>query len=248
MGEIRTKIAQEESGFAEASAEDKAQVENYATLLAARATYNTLLAQQEEERLKGLAAEVDALIANLATVEITDEAVATVRSAYNALEEGAKQYVTKLGELEAAEAQIIAAKVAEVESIINAIGNVTLDSAEKIQAAKDAYNALSAEAKEMVSNKDLIDNAEEALKALKKSQADTYLAKMRHDSDFVQGIDWYYTSVMPFYDEYWGADVRCFMLPYLGIDQSSGDAWLRLIFNYTDDDWVFFEDLIINLN
>ena len=56
-------------------------------------------------------------------------------------------------------------------------------------------------------------------------------------------MKFYYPSAFKFYSNgSWAADVRCFMLPYLGMDKDS--SWLRLIYNYTDDDWVFFEKIL----
>lgn len=65
------------------------------------------------------------------------------------------------------------------------------------------------------------------------------------EEDFVRGINFYYAKGFPYYKQfgYWGADVRPFVLPYMGLQ--GDNAWIRLILNYTSNDWVFFEKVTI---
>ncbi|MBQ7873883.1 MAG: InlB B-repeat-containing protein, partial [Oscillospiraceae bacterium] len=60
---------------------------------------------------------------------------------------------------------------AEVESLISAIGEVTLESEDAIKAAREAYDALTDEQKALVENYDVLEAAEKALDALKNPQA-----------------------------------------------------------------------------
>ena len=63
---------------------------------------------------------------------------------------------------------------------------------------------------------------------------------MHYDEDRVQNMKFYTPKVIKYYDsDTWAADIRCFVVPYIGMDDSS--CWLRLLYNYTSDDWVFFK-------
>ena len=85
---------------------------------------------------------------------------------------------------------------------------------------------------------------EETLKELKKAEGAKLLAGMRLEEDRVRGLKFYYPSAFRFFsDGSWDAATRCFVLPYLG--QEGDRAWVRLLFNYTGDDWVFFKKVTV---
>ncbi len=131
-----------------------------------------------------------------------------------------------------------------VEEAITAIGEVTLEDSEAIQTAQNMLNALSSEDAAKVTNAGALETAAQSLKALKKQQAEALLANMRKDEDRIQNINFYSPKALKYYSNgSWAADVRCFILPYLGRNDSS--VWLRLIYNYTGSDWVFFEKVIV---
>ena len=121
---------------------------------------------------------------------------------------------------------------------------MTLDSGDAIQAAKDMLKKLSKEDAAKVTNADVLKTAAETLKTLKKEQAESLLSNMRKDEDKVQRMTFYYPSAWKFYSNgSWVADQRCFMLPYIGRD--ANHAWLRLVYNFTDYDWVFFKKVTV---
>lgn len=134
-------------------------------------------------------------------------------------------------------------KAAEVTAIIDAIGTVTLDSKETIDAAKVTYNALDAAAKKKVENYAKIREAEEKLSELEKAEeerlAKAAIGRLRTKYDKVEGITWYYAKCSPYY-----ANTRSFILPYIG-KRDSGYVWLRLEYHYTGDRWIFYEDITI---
>ena len=134
--------------------------------------------------------------------------------------------------------------IAEVEALIAEITAVDLENADKIDAAKDAYDALPDEDKAKIEKGSELSGMAETVKALKEEKGKELLSKMRVDEDKVRGLSFYYPSAWKFYsDGYWAADQRCFVLPYIG--EQNGTYWMRLVFNYTDDDWVFFEKITI---
>jgi hypothetical protein len=244
--ESEGKIAAAEAVVAALSEKDKSQLENNALLIAARAELDTLKAKQEAEKQAALeqqAAEVDALISAIGTVTLeSEEKITAARAAYDAADAQVQGYVKNLSTLQAAETALNDLKVQNVIAMIDAIGTVTTESGEAIDAAKAALAALSSENAAKVTNASVLDDAVAQLKTLKQQQAQALLAGMRVEEDYVRGIKFYYPMAFPYYTDYWGADVRCFALPYLGMDKDG--VWLRLVCDYTADDWIFFEKII----
>ena len=136
----------------------------------------------------------------------------------------------------------------KVENAINAIkniGRVTLDSKERINNAKNAYNKLTSDEKAKVENADLLEEASVKLADLKREEVENQkkqaLSKMKSKTDKVQGITWYEPNAMPHY-----IDERCYFLPYIGVWESS--AFLRGRLNYTGDNWIFWENVIFHID
>lgn len=143
-------------------------------------------------------------------------------------------------------------KAAAVDSVIDQIGEVTLESAEKINAAQQAFEQLTEKEKGKVKNASLLNQAEEKLAALQKQEKEAKRAEalklldnMRLDEDKVRHLKFYYPKAWRF-NSYgnWIADTRCFILPYIGMD-NNGNVWMRVVYNYTDDDWVFFKKITV---
>jgi len=121
------------------------------------------------------AANVDALIEAIGEVTVdSGDKIAAARAAYDALTDDGKALVTKLDVLKAAEAayeaavQAAADKAAAeaVDTLIAAIGEVTVESGDKITAARTAYDALTEARKALVTKLAVLEAAEEAYKAL----------------------------------------------------------------------------------
>jgi|GEM_PF-1130122 len=114
-------------------------------------------------------------------------AINEARTAYDALEEDAKQYVSNYETLTNAEAtlkQLLEAEdaaLADVIQKINDIGTVTLDSEDAINAARSAYDKLSDANKAKVTNYSVLTDAEAALKELWKN--DNITCYVRAESD-----------------------------------------------------------------
>ena len=123
--------------------------------------------------------DVIAKIRAIGTVTLEKEAaITTAREAYDALTEAEQSAVTNYTILEAAEQKLEDLKqAAAVDALIEAIGQVTLDSEEAIQTARDAYDALTAEQTLLVENLEALTAAETALAALKATETDKEEAK-----------------------------------------------------------------------
>jgi hypothetical protein len=125
---------------------------------------------------KSAAKAVDAMIERLDVQSLEEEAaVIAAREAYNALDHEQKGYVTKLAKLEEAEAKIkelkqIAAdqKAAEeVAALIESLQVTSLDDEAAVQAARNAYDALTEAQKGYIPNFDKLVEAENAIEKLK---------------------------------------------------------------------------------
>ena len=153
---------------------------------------------------------------------------------------------------EAYEELVLENKAAAVDSVIDQIGEVTIESAEKINAAQQAFEQLTEKEKGKVKNASLLNQAEEKLAALQKQEKEAkraealkLLGNMRLDEDKVRHLKFYYPKAWRF-NSYgnWIADTRCFILPYIGMDDN-GNIWIRVVYNFTDDDWVFFKKITV---
>ena len=236
--ESEAQISAAETAVEALHEEDKEQLDNLNVLTEARNAYNTLILDDE-------ASEIEAAIAAIGTVTIDSEAaISAAEEAYSNASPEVQALVENTSVLEAATDALSGLRIAKAEKLISAIGEVTLERADAIRQAQDVYNALSATDKKKVSNTDVLDAATTRLKELAKAEAEQLLAGMRLDEDKVQKMQFYTPKVIKFYsDGSWAADIRCFVVPYLGRD-TNNNVWLRLICNYTGDDWVFWKKLI----
>lgn len=192
--------------------------------------------------------EFEELVDKIGKVTLdSEEAIKKAEAACEELSKKEKKQTDKDEELEEIrktfDALVNDAKIKDVESKIDAIGEVTLESSAKIDEAQKAYDELSDENKAKVKNADKLTKAAEALETIKQEEAQKLLAGMRVDEDRVREIKFYYPSTMKFYSDGWAADISCFVMPYIGVDDSS--SWLRLIYNYTSGDWIFFKKITI---
>jgi len=102
----------------------------------------------------GKVRQTEALIGDIGTVTLdSEEAVAAARESYGALSDKDKENVENYAVLTDAEKTLTSLqKVDAAEKAIAAIGEVTADSMPLIDAANAAYNALTSEEKELVTN------------------------------------------------------------------------------------------------
>ena len=141
----------------------QAQVTNYDKLTAAEARLTDLKAAKAVDDLIDAIGEV--------TLE-SEEAIAAARAAYEALTEAQKAEVKSYDKLTAAEARLADLKAAKpVDDMIDAIGEVTLDSESAIAAARAAYEALTEAQQAEIKSYDKLTAAEARLADLKAAKA-----------------------------------------------------------------------------
>ncbi len=180
----------------------------------------------------------------------SESAIKTAETAVKALNEEDKEKFKMAEKLEEARAEydklVVEDKVAQVEKAIDEMGAVSIDNINSINAAQSKYDALSSEAKGMVKNYNTLKSAQDALATEKKAKADGLLATMKVEEDRVRNMKFYYPKGWRHYSDGWAADIKSFVLPYIGM--SGDDIWLRMVCNYTADDWVFFEKITFSVD
>ncbi len=147
----------------------KALVDNYEKLTAAEEAYTALVDA-------AAAKAVDDLIDAIGEVTLeSGDAIKAARAAYDALTDTQKELVKNYEELTAAEEAytnlVDAAAAKAVDDLIDAIGEVTVDSGDAITAAREAYDALTDAQKELVENYEKLLAAEELYEELTASAA-----------------------------------------------------------------------------
>ncbi|MBR4889027.1 MAG: hypothetical protein IKU17_07770 [Clostridia bacterium] len=253
MGQIGTvsldseaAILAAEEAYNQLSEKEQKQVDkDYQKLNEYRTTYETLV---EEAELQAKLDEVVALIDAVGEVTADSEAaILAAEAAYNALSADEQAKIKESGDKLAAMREtyntaILETSAAAVVEAIDAIGEVTLDSAEAINAAKELYNALTPDAQALVTNAAALTDAEAALADLVAAEKERilqeYLSNFTIDEDKVEKLAWYMHDDMPDY-----IDIRSYIIPYIGVQNNN--VWICIRYNYTADDWVFWEKLTI---
>ncbi len=150
--------------------------DNYTNITKAMSLYNAMTdsakAQVDQKRLTDLYNEyinagkayVEGLINAIGTVdENSGNSIASARLEYNKLLDiDSSVTISNLETLTSAEEAYNSYAVTNVIKAINEIGEVTLDSKDKITNARSLYDALSTEQKTQVTNEEVLTNAEKA--------------------------------------------------------------------------------------
>lgn len=168
------QIEAAEAAYALLTESQQALVTNYQVLVEARAAYDALV-QQAAENQRAAQAVINQIGA-IGEVTLESEAVIqAARQAYDALTPAQQALVTNYTALTNAEATLAAlqkdaadqAAAGAVEALIDAIGEVTVEKEAQINAAREAYNALTSDQKRLVENFDVLTAAEAQLSILK---------------------------------------------------------------------------------
>lgn len=204
--------------------------------------YDVLLSA--EEALFQLKVEsVEKAIRSVGTVtRNSGSQLSAARKKYDSADDAVKAAVSNYDVLVSAEDTYKTLRAEYVMGLITEIGTVTLDSESKINFAKSEYNKLTSEERTRVTNYGILTSAQGQLQSLKKAQAEkeykNSVARMRTETDKVEGITWHHSDEQPEY-----IDERCYLFPYIG--ERGTFVWLRLKFNYTGNDWIFYEEITI---
>ncbi|MEE1505047.1 MAG: hypothetical protein UGF89_12495, partial [Acutalibacteraceae bacterium] len=223
-------------------------------ILEAEEKYNALSESEQKEvanteKLTEARSNFDKLkkvydaIENLGEITLENKGkVESARKLFNECDETLQEQITNKDTLVAAEKEITTLKAKEVEKSISEIGKVTFKSKAAIESAEKLYKALSDEGKKEVKNYDDLKKARTEFDKIAKTEgakkAKEAFSILNSTEDKVQGITWYEPKERPYY-----ADTRSYVLPYIGIQNNN--AFLRLAYWYTDEDWVFWKSVTI---
>ncbi len=202
------------------------------------------------KKSEGLVAAEEAVKAIGQVTLESGDAINKAESAITALSAEDKENFKMQKDFEEAKSEyeriVLENEASEVEKMISEMGEVSIDNLNNINAVQSKYDSLSDEAKKLVKNYNILSSAQESIAADKKAKADELLSTMRVDEDRVRNIKFYYPKGWRHYSDYWAADIKSFVLPYIGV--SGDDIWLRMVCNYTADDWVFFEKITFSVD
>ncbi len=164
IGEVspasEAQIDQLMDDFNQLSDSERAQVENADALAEAEAQ---LRAMQE-------AGQFDRGVEALGAVSLDSaEDISALRARYDAMDDLARSYVTAEGKLSQAEAELQNMAAAELDRQILALGDVTLDSKESLDALRAAYDQADPAVQKLVSNLSVLEEAEAAWQELKEN-------------------------------------------------------------------------------
>ena len=186
--ECKQKIDAARSAYDALDPDLKASVSNYNVLTAAEERYAELAGQAGDAEAARVVRELIAAIGEV-TLESKD-AIEAAEKAYEELTPAQKKLVDNYEVLTAARAaydKLVQEDEANKQAAqavmekIAAIGDVTLESEAKITEAREAYEKLTAEQKKLVTNLDVLTQAEKKLKELKEQAADAAAAQKVDD-------------------------------------------------------------------
>lgn len=128
------------------------------------------LERAKEDYLMVQVADIEAAIDAIGKVTLDSEgAINEAWAVYNRYDSDIQAAVSNFAVLEQAKDALFMARVQAVEAAISAIGEVTLDSAEKIKAARDVFESYDADVQAAVSNRSDLTDAEAAYEDLQVS-------------------------------------------------------------------------------
>lgn len=134
-------------------------------------------------------ADVTSKIEEIETVDLdSGEKIAEARKAFDSLSEEEQGKIENASILQKAEDTYSILAVKKCEDLINAIGEVTLDSKGLIKEAQDFYNSLSKDDKQKVSNADSLTTDNDEYKRLVKEEQDRQ--KIMNIGDVLTSKNW----------------------------------------------------------
>lgn len=242
-------VAAEEAYNALTEKEQK-QIEESATILVeSRTAYETAV------KLNDVVVLIDKIGDE---IKISSESkIIAAEKAYDSLSDEEKEQIKESGEklalLREEYEKVVSSTVQEVIDSIDSIGEVTLESENLIENAKNKYDILDYKLRSLVTNHDVLEEAEkeygELLEAKKKEEEakkkaeneqiiKEYMPKFDVSYDEVTGATFYVHKNDPRY-----LNSRTFVLPR--ILELDGNYYMAIYYTYTGKNMIFWEELTI---
>ena len=185
--------------------------------------------------------EIEDAINKIGTVTLeSEDAITSARKIYDGYKKNIQEKVSNYETLTNAEQEISRLRVQKMNDLIDAIGTVTLDSAGAIQEAGSYLFTLPPEEYEQI-DVDRITKATDELAKLQAARIEELKKGFVVRTDEVQGTTFYLASTWPQY-----INDRPNVLPYIG--EKQGNTWMKLRFNYTGNNWVFFKSAVLSID
>lgn len=189
------------------------------------------------EKKSQAATDADGIIDAIGEVTLDSGAtIEAAESAVSALSDEERETLTNLSVLTAAREQYDALVIV---NDIDSLGEITLSSGTALEAVRAEYDAASEAVQSGVTNYSALEAAEaqyaQRLSELEDTAKDI-ISTMRIEEDKVQKMNFYYPAGFPKY-----IDTRPYVLCYVGT--SDTNVWVRNLFDYTGDDWIFWDEL-----
>ncbi len=245
--ESEQKIVDAESAVELLPEKEKKQLENLDQLNQMRKDYEELVKKAEQEKIAAeqekLHAEilkVETAISQIGTVKLDERsknAIESARRKYNASTSEVQKGVTNLSVLEEAEAKLVDLQAEKAIQMIEDIGEVTLESGDKIKAAEKYVDSIPNKVTTKISNLQALRDARAKYQTMKKEYALSLLGTFRVEEDPVQRVKFYSSKMEPRY-----ANERSYVFPYIGMGEYNS-IWLCVKLHYTGDDWIFFDKI-----
>ena len=221
--------------------DEQKDVSNAKKLTDSREKYNELY----QEKVAPIEKAINEIPSELVINSGTDTKIRVARKAYDEADDEVKAAVPNYDVLEQAEKKLSDMKVEAAIAAIDQIGEVSIESGDALETAKTAYQNVPKERRADVTNYGTLTEAQSAYTQIQQEAAEQAkqqaLARLTKKTDSVENINWYYPSSYPKY-----INVRNFVLPYLG--EKDGRFWIRLVFDYAGNDWIFMEQAVINID
>ena len=230
--ESDTLITSAEKAWQTLTEDEKSQIENYEVLTAARNTYDQLVLQDAADKIDQEILKIEDMKSG------KPDAVKAVKKLYEKAAPEVQSLVTHKDMIDTYLSKMDELKAEEAECLISEIGEVTLESTDRIIAAKKAYYSLAANLKGTVSNAETLNTAEAAFMTLAENTTDEILSRMHCLNNQ------YFSEDLPWADENSiSATEQCFFTAYLVSQDHSMKP--HILANYTGDNWVFFNQILI---
>lgn len=224
-------IEKAEKAVEELEEKDRKRLDNLELLQQIRTDFNNLLV-----------ADAEKAISAIGTVDTESlSKINTASAKYNALSAELRPMVSNYDLLLAAKEKYSDAVVEKVISEIDSIGEIGIETREKIEAAEKNYNSLSSEEKARVTNYEKLTEAKTSFDSFVETETEKALGKLKHTYDKVYDRGNYEPSSMPKYN-----NSRSYFLPL--IQHSGGTYRLFAELNYYNNDWVFFDEIWIYID
>lgn len=249
------KIIEAENSVASLNTKAQTKLTQLPTLVAARDKYDALVIIQG----------IDEIVKDAAVIEndkATAKKINEIERLYDEASDATKVQINNIEGLNTAKATVVQRLVDKAKELMAQIdsGDFT---AQTIYAFRSVYSAIPEDAKGNINYTAYMTKATEILaqkeagtygktpeeleleaqqrEQEREAQRQRTLSKLRSDTDRVTGVTGYMSKAQPQY-----TNTRSYVLPYIASQGSGKTLWLR--FNYTGNDWIFFDHVIVAID